>query len=147
MNRLLKFNTPGDLFPPLHAMFEEATDYPFFNKAALGTSIPAVNIREGIKHYALEVAIPGYKKEDIQVEIDRHHVLTISGQMEENNLDEDRITRKEYAFNSFTRSFNLPDDIDKQGMTAGYEQGILTVHVPKLDKLHASEASKIIEVK
>lgn len=146
MSSLLKFNTPGHLFQPFHALFDEAMDHPFFSKAALGTIVPAVNIREGIKHYALEVAIPGYKKEDIKVEIDRHHVLTISGQMEENNVGEDRITRKEFAFNSFTRSFNLPDDIDKQGMTAGYEQGILTVHVPKLDKLHASETSKTIEV-
>lgn len=147
MSNLLKFNTPAGLFYPFHTLFDEASDQHFFSKAELGTTVPAVNIHEGIKHYAIELAIPGYKKEDIQVEIDKNNMMSISGHAKEEREETEKVTRKEFSFTSFKRSFNLPDDIDKQGLNAAYEQGILSIHIPKLDKLHPTESTRIIDVK
>lgn len=97
-------------------------------------TLPAVNIKENEKHFELELAIPGQKRDDFNIEIDEH-VLTIS--MESRAEDEEvteNYTRKEFSFSSFSRSFTLPETIDESKIDASYREGILKVLLPKREE-------------
>lgn len=97
-------------------------------------TLPAVNIKESEKNFELELAIPGQKREDFNVEVD-DNVLTIS--METRVEDEsvtDNYTRKEFSYSSFSRSFTLPETIDETKIDASYRDGILRVLLPKKEE-------------
>ena len=97
-------------------------------------TLPAVNIKENEKSFELELAIPGQKRDDFNIEVDEQ-VLTIS--MEARAEDEevtDHYTRKEFSFSSFSRSFTLPDTIDESKIDASYREGILRVLLPKREE-------------
>lgn len=93
---------------------------------------PAANIVETDKEFNIELAIPGMKKEDIIVEAEKG-ILTIRAEKEETSEEKDKsYTRKEYNYNSFKRSFSLPDDVKDEGIVANYNDGILNVKLPKM---------------
>ena len=115
--------------------------------ARLGVNIPSVNIRETPKEYVLEVAAPGLERKDFNIEVD-NRTLTISAEKEEKKeekREEDGYSRKEYSFNSFSRSFTLPDNVKDSDIDAKYDNGILKVTVPK-EKETAGKAVKKITV-
>ena len=94
-------------------------------------SIPAVNVRETEKEFFLDMAIPGLKKEDIHIEVDED-MLSISAEMKEEKKDEkDNYSRREFHFNSFKRSFNIPEDADGSSIEAKQENGVLNIRIPK----------------
>lgn len=93
--------------------------------------VPAVNIRENETGFGLELAVPGLKKDDFNIEIDKD-VLTISSEMKsEDTLKDDKFTRKEFSLSSFTRSFTLPETVDSDKIKADYNNGILSFNLPK----------------
>ena len=95
---------------------------------------PAVNVKEMDSGYELEMAIPGRKKDDIKIEIDKE-LLTISSEItkEENETEAD-YTRKEFSFNAFKRVFTLPETVDADKINASYEDGILRFVLPKKEE-------------
>ncbi len=94
-------------------------------------SLPAVNIRVGEKEFTLELAIPGVKKEDFNVEVDED-VMTISMESKtESSQEEDQYTRREFRYNAFKRAFTLPESVDQENITADYTDGILRFTLPK----------------
>lgn len=121
------------------ALFSDIFDNAkFFGKNWLerefGQSFPAVNIKETGKDFALEFAAPGFKKEDFKVNVD-NNVLTITAEKEEEKNEENRrFTRKEFSYNSFSRSFTLPENVNTEKIDAGYKDGILTLNVPKKEE-------------
>ncbi|MDX5482244.1 MAG: Hsp20/alpha crystallin family protein [Hymenobacteraceae bacterium] len=95
-------------------------------------SMPATNIRENEHDYSIEVAAPGMKKEDFNIDVD-DHVLTISSQKEEDKTEEkENYTRREYNYSSFSRSFRLPESVKEDSIKARYEDGVLKLTVPKM---------------
>jgi len=97
-------------------------------------TLPAVNIKENEKGFELELAIPGQKRDDFNIEVDEQ-VLTIS--METRTEDEqvtDNYTRKEFSFSSFNRSFTLPETVDESKIDASYREGILRIILPKKEE-------------
>lgn len=97
-------------------------------------NFPAVNIQDNEKEFVLELAIPGQKKEDFDIEVD-NHVLSISmEQKEENEVKEDNFTRKEFSYSSFRRAFTLPETVNEDGIEAKYEDGILRFVLPKKEE-------------
>ena len=95
------------------------------------SNVPAVNIKENEKDFELELAVPGRKKEDFQIEINED-VLTISTESKtEENVEEDNYTRREFAYSSFKRAFTLPETIDEDNIKAKYDNGILKFTLPK----------------
>lgn len=148
MNSLFKIDPERTFFSPISHLMDDVFGSNYFSKVDLGTSVPAVNIREGIKHYTLEMAIPGYNKDQFNIDVNDTNVITISGSNEKNAKEgEGEITRREYSLESFTRRFSLPDHIDAQQISASYENGILTITVPKKEAKKADDAKKHIEVK
>jgi HSP20 family protein len=95
------------------------------------SSVPAVNIRENDKEYIIEVAAPGMKKEDFNIDMEEG-MLTISCQKEqERNEDKENFRRREYNYSSFSRSFSLPETIKPEDIKAHYENGVLLMNIPK----------------
>jgi HSP20 family protein len=105
---------------------------------------PAVNILETKDDFKLEVAAPGFGKGDFDIKVE-NNLLTISAKREQKteNTDE-RFTRREFRYETFTRSFNLPQTVNQNEVAAVYENGILNVTLPK--KEEAKPAVKAITV-
>ncbi len=92
---------------------------------------PAVNIRENGNSYTLEMAAPGMKRDDFNVDI-ADNLLTISASKEEDKETKDEsFTRREYNFNSFARSFSLPDWVQADKIKANYKDGVLSLSLSK----------------
>ena len=104
-------------------------------------SLPATNIKENEKEYLLDIAIPGMKKEDINVEIEDGR-LCISAESEKSvEENEEEYTRKEFSYSSFKRAFSLPENaVDK--VTAKYQDGVLHISLPKR-KMETSKPKRI----
>ncbi|MBK9276155.1 MAG: Hsp20/alpha crystallin family protein [Flavobacteriales bacterium] len=96
-------------------------------------ALPSVNIIERDAEFKLEVMAPGYKKEDLKVNVE-DNVLTVSAEKKnEEQKDGDRFTRREFHFSSFTRSFRLPESADADRIKAEYTDGILHLSIPKVE--------------
>jgi HSP20 family protein len=110
-------------------------------------NVPSVNVRETPKEYILEVAAPGLERKDFNIEVD-NRTLTISAEKEEKKeekSEDNGYSRREYSFNSFSRSFTLPEDSKESNIDAKYENGILKLTLPK-SKESTSKTVKRIEV-
>lgn len=109
--------------------------------------VPALNVKEDEKELALELRVPGMKKEDIHLDY-KDGILTISGERneEKEERDKDKYLRREFTSYSFHRSFELPEDrYDVANAQAAYRDGILEVTLPK--KEQKDKVSRQIEVK
>ena len=100
----------------------------------LGDTVPAVNIKEQDKSFSVELAVPGMKKEDFKIELDKD-VLTVSAEIssESESEDEALYSRREFKYASFKRVFTLPKAIDKDQINASYTDGVLNLTLPKLE--------------
>lgn len=93
-------------------------------------NMPPVNITEQKNEYIVSLAVPGLKKEDFKIDMDGN-LLTISCEKVENKEEkEKKFTRKEYNFSSFSRTFTLPEEINKEKIEARYEDGVLKISLP-----------------
>ena len=100
------------------------------------TNVPAVNIKETDVSFGIELAAPGKKKEDFNIEID-HNVLTISSEEKNEKEEKDndgKYTRKEFSYSSFRRSFTLPETVNSDAIQANYETGVLHLVLPKREE-------------
>lgn len=118
------------------------------NLTEMGFTMPSVNVKETETNYEIEMAVPGLKKEDFKINIDRN-ILTISSESQTENEEKDEkknYTRREFNYQSFTRSFTMPSDIvDVEHIEAKYDNGILKLAVPKRE--NAKKEVKTIEIK
>ena len=133
MVRLVRFNeepTFGNLF---NRFFEGE-----FNPS---NQYPATNIKETEEAFELSLLIPGYSKEQVNIELEEQ-VLTVSAEIEEK--DESPEWRKEYRLGSFSRSFRLPKSIDIDGIKAEQKDGILRLEIPK--KKEEQKLKKLIAI-
>jgi len=104
--------------------------------------IPAVNTREGKDAYHIELDLPGIKKEDVEISVDKN-VLTIKGQREVRDEEEkDNYYRVESAYGTFSRSFTLPEKVDTENIRATGENGVVEITIPKL-KVEKDTTKKI----
>lgn len=114
-----------------------------FFPSRLGINVPTANITETPKEYKLELAAPGLERKDFNIEVD-DHMLTISAEKEEEKKEKDgEYSRREYSFNSFSRSFTLPENVKEGGIDARYENGVLKVSIPKAKETPTKSVHKI----
>lgn len=103
---------------------------------------PPVNIIEKISSYLVNLSVPGFGKNDFKIQVDKN-VLTVSVEQKEEIKDEnEKIVRREFNHKSFKRSFTLDDKIDAEKIEAVYENGILSLELPKKEE----EKSKTVQV-
>ncbi|MBI3482500.1 MAG: Hsp20/alpha crystallin family protein [Bacteroidetes bacterium] len=124
MNTLMKTN--GNLFPTLLSDFFGAS--PVLSPNLFDVDLDLLPSRLGI--YQIQLAAPGLAKKDFKIETD-NGVLTISAEKEEKAESKNGYARTEYSFNSFSRSFTLPENSKPDNINAKYEDGILKLTVPK----------------
>ncbi|GAB4296047.1 MAG: Hsp20/alpha crystallin family protein [Marinilabiliales bacterium] len=108
------------------------------------TTILAVNIKEDKQNIEVEVAAPGFNKDEFKIELN-NSILTISSdkKVENETKEGQQFTRKEYSYQSFSRSFSLPEIIDENKISAKYDNGILTITLPKKEEVVKKEVKKI----
>ncbi|HKO77428.1 MAG TPA: Hsp20/alpha crystallin family protein [Flavobacterium sp.] len=111
---------------------------------AIGVNLPSVNLRETDTKIEIELAAPGLKKEDFKIEVD-NNMLIISAEKEEKkeSSKKDDYVRKEFNYQSFYRSFNLPDYADENKIEATYKDGILNVAIGKKSNPRRKELKTI----
>ncbi|MGY3211266.1 Hsp20/alpha crystallin family protein [Mucilaginibacter sp. HD30] len=116
----------------------------FFNEKFAAT-VPAVNIAENENAFEVALAVPGLKKEDIKINLDKN-VLSISADKKTETTDENKkFSKREYNYNSFSRSFTLPQSADSSKIDAEYVDGVLTLSIAK--KEEAKNLSREITLK
>jgi len=100
----------------------------------LASLVPAVNISETETQFHIELAAPGLKKEDFKISLDKN-VLSVSADKKTENVEEGKkFSKREYSYNSFTRSFTLPEAADQGKIEAEYADGILKLNVTKKEE-------------
>ncbi|MCB9170815.1 MAG: Hsp20/alpha crystallin family protein [Flavobacteriales bacterium] len=98
-------------------------------------TLPSVNIVERNKDYKLDLLAPGFGKKDLKVNVE-NNVLTISAEKKVEDLKEnERFTRREFAHRSFTRSFRLPEGVEHEHIKAEYNDGVLSLMIPKVEEV------------
>ena len=110
---------------------------------------PAINVKESDKDYVVELAAPGLKKEDFNVNIDKDGNLHIRMESKAEKKDEDKKShylRREFSYSKYEQTLLLPDDVEKDKIEAKVNDGVLTVNLPKKEN-KTDNAMKQIEVK
>ncbi len=101
------------------------------------TTAPAVNVREDEKAYTMEVAAPGIKKEFCRVSINDEGNLSIAIENKYEHKETEkkhRYLRREFSYSNYEQNYELPEDVDKENISAKVEDGILTVTLPRVQK-------------
>lgn len=149
MSSLIRRNR--NLFPSFSRFWD---DDDFFNRGLINwatsnfsdTTLPAVNIKETDDSYEVEMAAPGMKKDDFKIELD-NNILTISSEKSEESEEgngSEKYNRREFSYQSFQRSFNLPKEVvDEDKIEAHYRDGVLQLSIPKKEKAKHRKPKKI----
>ncbi|MBP5523237.1 MAG: Hsp20/alpha crystallin family protein [Bacteroidaceae bacterium] len=122
----------GGWFP---TVFDDFLNTDFMPRA--NATAPAVNVKEDDKAYTMEIAAPGIKKEFCRVSIndDGNLAIAIENKTEHKENDhKNHYLRREFSYSNYEQSYTLPDDVEKEDISAKVENGILTVILPKAKK-------------
>ena len=141
---MLVKHKPFRTFPSL--MDNLFNEWPEANFSNTNRSIPAVNIKEDDNEFIVKLAVPGMEKKDFNINLE-NDVLTISSEkVNEEEETVDNYTRREYNYQSFTRSFNVPKDmVNGDKIAAQYKSGELIISLPKREEVKA-KPPRLIEV-
>lgn len=123
------------------AMDELLNPYRFFEDSS--NWWPATNIKEDENNYQVELAVPGYKKEDFNIEAENGVVTIMAQRKIEDEQKEENYTRKEFSYQSFRKSFTLPEGIKEDDIKAKYKDGILNLEIAKSENHKRIEPKKI----
>ena len=130
----------------LPTVFNDFFNTDFMPKA--NATAPAINVKETDKGYTVELAAPGMTKEDFNVHINDEGNLIIKMEQKKENKEEDksaRYLRREFSYTKFEQTLILPDDVEKEHISAKVEHGVLTVELPKLQQAQV-KVSRQIEI-
>ena len=146
MRRLMSYNRPNTFSSLLDDVFNRSI-MDFVGNDMMQSS-PMVNIIEHEDNYTVEVAAPGMKKEDFDVQIVKDN-LVIKGEKKQESEDKDskgNFTRREFNYQSFTKRYTLSEDINRDSVDAKYENGVLHIVLEKVRDEVKPEAVKRIEI-
>ena len=135
-------------YPSLFDRFFDNDLFDWSNKnfSTTNTTLPSVNIRESKENFEVEVAAPGLEKGDFKLELN-HDLLTISSEkkLENETKDDQHFTCREFSYQSFSRSFTLPNIADSEKIEAKYDKWFLTLTIPKKEEVIA-KLNRVIEI-
>ena len=127
-----------DFFKPWNEWFDNENNF-----LSRQVRMPSVNITENKDQYNVSLAVPGMKKDDFKIDVEGN-ILTISCEKDETKEEnEKRYTRKEYSYSSFSRSFTLPDEVNREKIDARYEEGLLKISLPRKEEVKKFAAKQI----
>ncbi|MDC1489880.1 Hsp20/alpha crystallin family protein [Flavobacteriaceae bacterium] len=102
--------------------------------SSISSTTPAVNLIEQDTQFLIELAAPGNKKEDFEIEIEDGILSISSSNKEDNTSEKETFTRHEFSYNSFRRSFTIPESVDVSSIEATYNEGVLLIKLLKLEE-------------
>lgn len=146
---LIKRN--GNGFPGFPALFDDFFNRELFNWgnnnfSTTSTTVPSVNIKETADNFEVEVAAPGMEKKDFNITLNGNLLTISSSKQYEDEKKEQNYTRREFSYQSFQRSFDLPKDVvDADKINARYENGLLHLTIPKKEEAK-QKAPRMIEI-
>lgn len=111
----------------------------------IGFNTPAVNIVEAANDFTLHVAAPGLAKDDFKIELDNDVLMISSEVKKEDTSEKEDYTRKEFGYGTFKRSFTLPDSVNSASILASYDQGVLSIKLPKKEEAKI-QPKRLIEI-
>lgn len=124
----------------------------FFNNdwmPKMKATAPAVNVKEDAKAYVMELAVPGIKKEYCRVCINNDGNLEVTIENKMGHKDEDKkehYLRREFSYSNYQQVYVLPEDVEKDHVTAAVENGVLAITMPKKTKEEEKKALRQIEI-
>lgn len=125
-------------------VFNDFFDTDFMPKA--NATAPAINVKESEKDYTVELAAPGMKKEDFDIKINDDGDLMIKMESKQDKKEEDKkahYLRREFSYSKFEQTLILPDDVEKEKISAKVNDGVLTIDLPKVEKAVSKAARQI----
>ncbi|MFN5183382.1 MAG: Hsp20/alpha crystallin family protein [Bacteroidota bacterium] len=132
---LLKRRKEGIFPSTITDLFEDRFFRPFYpgmmDLWEGGASIPPANLVENNNEYRLEISAPGFSKDDFNVEMQDGSLLVSAEHEDESKDERENYRRREFSWNSFTRTFSLPDNAREEQINAKYENGMLKITIPK----------------
>ena len=118
------------------------------------STAPAVNVKESDTAFTMEVAAPGLKKEFCKVNINNEGNLVVK--IENKSEHEDKsckeegekfhYVRREFAYTNYEQTYILPDEVDKEHISAKVEDGILSIELPKLAPVPEKKLDRAIDI-
>ncbi|WP_337558138.1 Hsp20/alpha crystallin family protein [Phocaeicola plebeius] len=130
----------------LPSIFNDFFDNNWMEKA--NATAPAINVVESDKDYKVEVAVPGMTKEDFNIHLGDENELVISMEKKVENEDKEnkKYLRREFSYTKFQQSLYLPDNVDKEKITANVANGVLTIELPKHSQEEKAKINRVIEI-
>ena len=114
------------------------------------TTAPAINVIESDNDYKVEVAAAGMTKDDFNIHLSEDNELVISMEKKSENKEEDKqnkkYLRREFSYAKFEQSLVLPDDVEKDRISANVTNGVLTIDLPKRTPEEKAKVNKVIEI-
>ena len=118
----------NNVFDALYDMFDDNA----WISRTTGGAVPPINIIDSENQYELEFAVPGMKKEDFSIQIDTDNRLVVSTEKHSKPLEEKRYLRQSFGISTFRQSIIMPEDVDREKISARVDSGILYITLPKL---------------
>lgn len=133
----------------LPSIFNDFFDTDWMVRA--NATAPSINVIESDKSYTVEVAAPGMTKDDFNIHLGEDNELMISmekkSENKEENKDNKKYLRREFSYSKFQQSLVLPDDVDKEKISAQVHDGVLSIELPKRTPEQKAKVSRAIEIK
>ena len=130
----------------LPSIFNDFFDNDWMEKA--NATAPAINVIESEKNYKVEVAAPGMTKDDFNIHLGDDNELVISMEKkvenEDKNKEDKKYLRREFSYTKFQQSLYLPDNVDKEKISANVSDGVLTI--PKYSPEEKAKVNRVIEI-
>ena len=120
------------------------------------TTAPALNVKETAEDYIMEMAVPGLEKEWVRINVTNEGLLHVAIENKMEHKEENRDSHKsrhihylrhEFAYGNYEQSYTLPDDVDRDKISASVANGILTITIPKTTPEQEAKVMRNIEVK
>lgn len=109
-------------------------------------NLPAVNVIEEVGSFTIELAAPGLHKEDFRITVEEDKLLVSVEVKQDSEQSDEQYTRREFNYQSFRRSFFLPEQVRREEIEALYENGVLNIHLPTMEAQETGDQVKRIEV-
>ena len=115
----------------------------------MNSTAPAVNVKEDVEKFTMEIAVPGLKKEYCRVNVTNQGCLEVKLENKMEHKDEDKkehYLRREFYYTNYEQTYALPENVDPEKITAKVDNGILRIEMPKFSKKEEDKQRRLIEI-
>ncbi len=115
----------------------------------MNSTAPAVNVKEDVEKYTMEIAVPGLKKEFCRINVTNQGYLEVKLENKMEHKDEDKkehYLRREFSYSNYEQTYSLPENVDQTKITAKVSDGVLKIEMPKITKKDEDKQCRLIEI-